>query len=154
MTGSGAKSAHASLRTALGAVVVLLAGACGRDAPPAVSEPVSPPATTAPGTSAAPPPFGNRVWLRADPGSAPGAMVAFLSDGTLIADSCFETYRLSSWRFDGGELAWNEDGIEIRARIASVDADSLVLRVALEDGEVEQRFASATVPYVCPDMPR
>ena len=78
----------------------------------------------------------------------------FLSDGTLISDSCFETYRLSSWRLDGEELVWSEDGIDIRARLVSVDADTLVLSLALRDGEEEQRFTAATVPYVCPDMPR
>jgi hypothetical protein len=28
-------------------------------------------------------------------------MQVYLSDGTLISDSCFETYRLSSWRLEG-----------------------------------------------------
>ena len=31
-------------------------------------------------------------------------MQVYLSDGTLISDSCFETYRLSNWRLDGEEL--------------------------------------------------
>jgi hypothetical protein len=98
--------------------------------------------------------FTNQVWWRADPASAPGSIQIFLDDGTLISDSCFETYRLSSWREDGDQLVWTEDGVDIRARIASLDPGELVLRVLLPGGEEEQRFAAATVPYVCPDMPR
>ena len=81
-------------------------------------------------------------------------MQVFLSNGTLISDSCFETYRLSSWRQDGDQVMWSEEGVEIRARVASVDAGALVLQVHLPGGDEEQRFAAATVPYVCPDMPR
>jgi hypothetical protein len=81
-------------------------------------------------------------------------MQIFLSDGTLISDSCFETYRLSSWRLAGDQLAWSEDGIEIRARVVSVDADALMLGMMLSGGEEQQRFTAAAVPYVCPDMPR
>jgi hypothetical protein len=36
----------------------------------------------------------------------------------------------------------------------SVDTNALVLRLMLRGGEEEQRFTTATVPYVCPDMPR
>jgi hypothetical protein len=36
----------------------------------------------------------------------------------------------------------------------SVDSDALTLRLMLRDGEEEQRFTAAKVPYVCPDMPR
>jgi hypothetical protein len=87
-------------------------------------------------------------------GSAPGAIQIFLGDGSLLTDSCFETYRLSRWRRDGErELVWSEDGIEIRASIVSVDATELVLRVEAGGGE-DQHFRAATVPYVCPDMPR
>jgi hypothetical protein len=81
-------------------------------------------------------------------------MQIFLSDGTLISDSCFETYRLSSWWLDGDHLAWTEDGIDIRARVVSVDADALTIGVMLRGREELQRFSAATVPYVCPDMPR
>ena len=98
--------------------------------------------------------FTDRVWWRTDQGSAPGAMQVFLSNGTLISDSCFETYRLSSWRQDGDAITWSEDGAEISARVASVGAAELVLRVSLTGGEEEQHFSAATVPYVCPDMPR
>ena len=146
------------MRRIVVAIAFLVTGACDRSAAPAgtTAEPSSAPAVApATGTHApSTPSFTDRVWLRADPGSAPGAMQSFLSDGTLISDSCFETYRLSSWRLDGDQLAWSEDGVEIRARVVSVDSDALTLRLMLRGGEEEQRFTAAAVPYVCPDMPR
>ena len=40
----------------------------------------------------------NRVWVKEGDASAlPGAMHIFLADGTLVSDSCWETYRLSNW---------------------------------------------------------
>lgn len=152
------------MRIVLVGIAVLMAGGCDRsDAPaaPSAGSAVAPateqPAAPADAQPVATPSvtFTDRVWLRSDPGSAPGAMQAFLSSGTLLADSCFETYRLSSWRLDGDrELVWNEDGIDVRARIVSVDAGALVLRLELRGGDQEQHFSAATVPYVCPDLPR
>ena len=145
------------MRAVLVAIAIVMTGACDRSTAPAEAPPPSatPVADSAMDTPATPTPsFTDRVWLRADAGSAPGAMQVYLSDGTLISDSCFETYRLSNWRLEGEELVWSEDGIDIRARLVSVDADALVLRVMLRGGEEEQRFTAATVPYVCPDMPR
>jgi hypothetical protein len=146
------------MRSIVVAIAFLVTGACDRSAAPAgtaaepSSAPANAPATESQATST--PTFTDRVWLRADAGSAPGAMQIFLSDGTLISDSCFETYRLSRWRLDGEGLVWSEDGVDIRARLVSVDADTLVLSLALRGGEEEQRFTAARVPYVCPDMPR
>jgi hypothetical protein len=146
------------MRSIVVAIAFLVTGACDRSAAPAgtaaepSSAPAIAPATESQATST--PTFTDRVWLRADAGSAPGTMQIFLSDGTLISDSCFETYRLSSWRLDGDQLAWSEDGVDIRARVVSVDSDAPTLRLMLRGGEEEQRFNAATVPYVCPDMPR
>ena len=119
------------MRAALVAIAIVMTGACDRstapaEAPAPSATPVADSATDTPATPT--PSFTDRVWLRADTGSAPGAMQVYLSDGTLISDSCFETYRLSSWRLEGEELIWSEDGIDIRARLVSVDADALVLR--------------------------
>jgi hypothetical protein len=137
----------------------IVAAACERGAAPTgrPGATATPPSATVAETPSARPSataLTDRVWWRTDQGSAPGTMQVFLGNGTLISDSCFETYRLSSWRQDGDQVAWREDGIEIRARVASVDAGALVLQVHLPGGEEEQRFAAATVPYVCPDMPR
>src|SRR5690606_3675735 len=40
----------------------------------------------------------NRVWVKEDDGGLPGVMRIFLSDGTLVQDSCWETHRLSEWK--------------------------------------------------------
>jgi hypothetical protein len=97
----------------------------------------------------------NRVWVKTETGDLPGVMKIFLSDGTLVQDSCWETHRLSNWNMvsDTG-LTWNEDGMDINASIASVSATDLHLVVNLGNEKVNEHYTSATVPYVCPDMPR
>ncbi|MDP1731299.1 MAG: hypothetical protein Q8L54_09020 [Devosia sp.] len=99
--------------------------------------------------------FSNRVWVKADTGDLPGVIRIFLSDGTLVRDSCWETHRLSQWRMtsDTG-FSWNEDGMDIAAEIVSVSASDLVLSVNLGGHAVEERYTAAAVPYVCPDMPK
>jgi hypothetical protein len=97
----------------------------------------------------------DRAWTRSDSTELPGILRIFLSDGTLVMDSCWETYRLSRWRKESDTLLiWREDTAEIRAEIVSLSAEELVLRLALTGGEEEQRYRPAPVPYVCPDMPR
>lgn len=101
-------------------------------------------------------PLLNRVWVRADadPG-LPGPMQIFLEDGTLVTDSCWETYRLSSWQqVSDSAISWDEDGMVINADIASVTDSELVLKLHLGSDVQEQRFVPATVPYVCPDIPK
>lgn len=99
-------------------------------------------------------PLLNRVWVKQDQASGlPGVMHIFLADGTLVSDSCWETYRLSSWQqVSDTEISWEEDGVTVSADISSLTADELVLTLKLGGGVEEQRFAPASVPYVCPDM--
>lgn len=99
-------------------------------------------------------PLLNKVWIRADADAAqPGPMQIFLGDGTLVSDSCWETYRLSRWQqVSDSAISWDEDGMTINAEIASVSATELVLNLKLGSAVEEQRFVTATVPYVCPDM--
>lgn len=99
-------------------------------------------------------PLLNKVWVRADAGeSLPGPMQIFLADGTLVTDSCWETYRLSKWQqVSDSAISWDEDGMTIDADIASVSDTELVLNLKLGSEVQEQRFVTATVPYVCPDM--
>ena len=99
--------------------------------------------------------FTNRVWVREGEDDLPGVMRVFLSDGTLVQDSCWETHRLSEWRMtsDTG-VTWTEGGADIAAEIVSVSAENLVLSVRLGGEAVEERYTAATVPYVCPDMPK
>ena len=83
----------------------------------------------------------------------PGPMQIFLADGTLVSDSCWETYRLSKWQqVSDTAISWDEDGMTINADIASLSDSELVLNLKLGSETQEQRFVSATVPYVCPDM--
>ena len=101
-------------------------------------------------------PLLNRVWvMQGDADALPGVMHIFLADGTLVSDSCWETYRLSTWQqVSDTEISWEEDGMTISADITSVSEAELVLNLKLVGGAEEQRFAPAQVPYVCPDMPR
>lgn len=96
----------------------------------------------------------DRVWTKAD-GDLPGVMKIFLSDGTLVQDSCWETHRLSAWELTSDTaLKWNEDGMDINADIVSLTDAELVLSLKLGDDAVEEKYVTATVPYVCPDMPK
>ncbi|GHA15633.1 hypothetical protein GCM10007989_08010 [Devosia pacifica] len=99
-------------------------------------------------------PLLNRVWVRADETGLPGPMHIFLQDGTLVSDSCWETYRLSEWQqVSTSRISWDEDGMKIDADIASLNEGELVLRLHRIGGSVEeQRFTAANVPYVCPDI--
>ena len=98
----------------------------------------------------------DRVWVKAgDEASLPGVVKIFLSDGTLVQDSCWETHRLSAWQKTGDNaVTWNEDGMDIKADIVTLSADELVLSLKLTGGDVEERYTPATVPYVCPDIPK
>ncbi len=99
--------------------------------------------------------FTNRVWVKEESGDLPGVMRIFLSDGTLVQDSCWETHRLSAWSMTSDtELIWNEDGTDISATIASLTGGALELDLKLGAETVRERYVSAEVPYVCPDMPR
>jgi uncharacterized membrane protein len=82
-------------------------------------------------------------------------MQIFLSDSTLVMDSCWETYRLARWQMESDTtLRWKEDAAELRATIRSLNGKELVLLVHLRDGNQEQHFTTASVPYLCPDMKR
>jgi hypothetical protein len=133
----------------LAALALLVAG-CGREAP---SSP--PPGGVAGATAAAPSALTNRVWLRTAPDSPLGSMLIFLSDGVLVQDSCWETYRLSRWRADGSAtLRWQEDTAEIEATIAALTEAQLTLSLELVGGPSTATYTAATAPYVCPDLPR
>ena len=96
----------------------------------------------------------NRVWVKTDSDDLPSVIKIFLSDGTLVSDSCWETHRLSPWHMTSDtSLVWNEDGMDISADIVSVTTSQLVLKVNLVGGAVEETYKAADVPYVCPDIP-
>lgn len=114
----------------------------------------APAATPPPATSEASPELTEKIWIRTDPAAPVGEMRSFLPDGTLLMDSCWETYRLVRWSQSGQTLTWDEDGMEIRAEIVSLTAQELHLRLNLVDGPKDERYQPATVPFTCPDMPR
>nr|AIA11485.1 hypothetical protein [uncultured bacterium] len=97
----------------------------------------------------------NRVWVKTDSGDLPSVIRIFLSDGTMVSDSCWETHRLSPWHMTSDDaLTWNEDGIDITAEIVKVSAAELLLRISLRDGStIDELYRPADVPYVCPDIP-
>ncbi|WP_417309645.1 hypothetical protein [Devosia sp.] len=94
----------------------------------------------------------DRVWTKSeDDGVLPGDMKIFLSDGTLVQDSCWETHRLSNWQaVSDTDLRWNEDGMDVTATIVSLENGELVLAI---NGD-EATYVTASVPYVCPDFPK
>jgi len=97
----------------------------------------------------------DRVWTKADDSGLPGVMKIFLSDGTLVQDSCWETHRLDTWELTSDTaLKWSEDSIEIAADIVSLSDAELVLKLKLKGGDQEEKYVAATVPYLCPDMPK
>ena len=97
----------------------------------------------------------NRVWVKSNEDDRPGVIRIFLSDGTLVQDSCWETHRLSKWKMlSDTRVTWNEDGLDISARIAALSAEKLTLVLDLKGGPVEEHYAAAPVPSVCPDMPK
>lgn len=98
----------------------------------------------------------NRVWVRSEEGQLPSSLKIFLSDGTLVQDSCYETHRLSEWhQVSATSVSWNEDGMDIAADIVSLTPDELVLSLKLAGGTTEeQHYVPSPVPYVCPDMPK
>lgn len=99
-------------------------------------------------------PLLNKVWVSADVDeSRPGPMQIFLEDGTLVTDSCWETYRLSKWQqVSDTAISWDEDGMTINADIASLTDSELVLNLKLGSEIQEQRYVNASVPFLCPDM--
>ena len=127
----------------IAAIAALVAAACSApSAPP-------PAATPAP---AAPRAFVGKIWLSSDPAAVLGTMRIFLADGTLVMDSCFETYRLARWEaLDGRRVAWQEDTARIEAEVDETTAGELRLRLQLTQEVKEERYRVADVPFVCPD---
>ena len=97
-------------------------------------------------------PFVGKAWLSTDSSAANGTIRVFLPDGTLLMDSCGETYRLARWTSIGDtQIAWEEDGAPIEADVTQAAADVLELRLHLRSEVKVERYRLAQVPYVCPD---
>lgn len=141
-------------------VALLVVAGCSKSEPPvqaAAPPPPAPDAEQTPGLGdqlgqPADPRFIGKVWISTTPGHPRGSMLIFLPDRSLVMDSCFETYRLSQWGADGERIRWIEDAIPIEATLSMPSEHELSLQLAGLDKV--QTYVTATVPYVCPDMPR
>jgi hypothetical protein len=133
---------------------LLLATLCACSKPPqsAAAQPKAAPAAQTQRAEPPNPDFIGRVWVSTSPGSARGSILVFLPDRTLLMDSCFETFRLSQWGVAGDRIRWIEDTIPIEAEVSLPNKNELRLHIAGRDRE--QTYVAASLPYVCPDMPR
>lgn len=96
--------------------------------------------------------FVGRTWRSTDVTAPAGTLRIFLADGTLVMDSCGETYRLVKWRSLGrGRIEWTEDGARIQADVSQPRPGELRLRLQLRREIRDERYRLATVPFVCPD---
>jgi len=137
-------------------VVLGLSAACSKPQAPTHTAPLPRSEAAATDTQAlgepADPRFIGKIWISTTQGHARGSMLIFLPDRSLLLDSCFETYRISRWGAEGDRIRWIEDTIPIEATLSMPNQDELRLQVAGQDRV--QSYVTATVPYVCPDMPR
>ena len=98
------------------------------------------------------PAFVGTVWISTDAATPPGTLRIFLPDGTMVMDSCGETYRLARWEsIDRDRITWQEDGARIEAAIAQATPDALQLRLRLRNEVRQENYRPAHVPYVCAD---
>lgn len=135
---------------ATGAIVATCAGTPASP-PPAASSP----SATQSAAASDEPSFVGKTWLSTDEAAPRGTIRIFLPDGTLVMDSCWETYRLARWRPLADErIAWDEDGAPIEAEVVESTASSLQLRLRLVSETKDERYRLADAPYVCPDLPR
>lgn len=124
-------------------------------APPEGSESTAVEVEAVPAQMGPAPAFVGKAWFRESPADPPGGLRIFLTDGTLLMDSCWETYRLAQWRPEAANLiVLIEDGTETRAEASQPTPQELVLRLQTGADTLEERYRLASVPYVCPDMPR
>jgi len=131
-------------RLGLAAVLLVVAAACrpAPDASPAGAQPPTQPRA-----------FVGKTWLAADPTAAQGTIRLFLADGTLLMDSCFETYRLARWEsLDARRIAWQEDTARIEAEVDDTTPGQLRLRLQLKQEIKEELYRLAATPFVCPDV--
>lgn len=110
-------------------------------------------ASEAPAASSALPSFVGTAWMSMDRGQPLGSIRIFLPNKSLLMDSCFETFRIVEWGVVSADtIRWREDSIPIQAQWSQPTPDSLTLKVAGMDEA--QTYVAASVPYLCPDMPK
>ncbi|MGH8177206.1 MAG: hypothetical protein ACREV5_13180 [Steroidobacter sp.] len=138
-----------SPRFVLNGIALLTVLLIGCDQQPA--SPASPPATI--GADYALPTFVGKVWVSTTLGNPRGSIKIFLPDKSLLMDSCFETFRIAKWGIISDDtIRWVEDTIPIEAQYTQPTQNSLRLKISGKSQE--ETYVTASVPYVCPDMPR
>ncbi len=94
--------------------------------------------------------FENRVWRETGPDAPPGAVRAFLSDGTMLTGGCAGGYRLAPWRrVDASTLVWEDGDTAVRAEIAAVGPREFALVVDPEGAATPMTFRRAEAPADC-----
>lgn len=96
----------------------------------------------------------DRIWVEVEPSNGlPGVMTTFLSGGTLLFDSCWETYSVTRWkRLAAKKLTWDENGTPVAAEVKSLSPDELVLAISAGRDKSEHRYVPVKTPFICPDM--
>ena len=129
---------------ALSVTLSLLTG-CQKACPPA------PPPIAA--SADALPAFVGAVWVATTPGKARGSILVFLPDKSVLIDSCFEGFRVAEWGIvSENRIRWREDTVPIEAEYSQTSPDVLQLKTVGSDAP--NSYVRATVPYICPDMPK
>jgi len=96
--------------------------------------------------------FVGKTWVSTDSSAPLGTLRIFLADGTLVMDSCFETYRLARWKaIDDRRIEWEEDTARIEAEVTQAGSNQLQLRLHLVSEVKEENYRLAEVPFLCPD---
>jgi hypothetical protein len=131
----------------VGSGLLMLAGCGGSASSGPAAAPVASSSSDLPVGGA----FVGRAWVSTTMGSPLGALLIFLPNKTLLMDSCFETYRIAEWGVAGDHIRWREDTIPIEAAVSLPGPNELKLQVV---GQDPQTYIAASVPYVCPDMPK
>ena len=133
----------------IGAVALIAAlsllGACQQSCPPA-----PPPMAASPDAL---PAFVGTVWVSTTPGKSRGSILVFLPDKTMLIDACFKGFRVAEWGvISENRIRWREDAVPIEAEYSQMSPDVLQLKpVGTNDA---MSYVRATVPYVCPEMPK
>lgn len=133
----------------LGALVALTG--CERSQQQAASS--TPPPEPEAGADYGLPPFVGKIWRSTSLKHAPGTIRIFLPNGTMLMDSCFETYRIVEWGVISEDtIRWREELVPIEARYTQPNEYSL--RLTIKGRDEDEVFVLVDEPYVCPDMPR
>lgn len=120
-------------------IAVVLAAACSREAPPPPQALVPPPPD--------PVTFVDRVWKVAEStGMAPGQLVVFLSDSTLVFASPQAEPAFGTWGYVAGSLTMTEEGIPYTVEVLGLTAQELRILSHNPGAPVETRFVRADGP--------